>query len=38
MSLATAKPQPLTTIAGGINRLRTKGAASRDALFDLLNG
>lgn len=38
MSLATAKPQPLTTIAGGINRLRTKGAASRDALYDLVNG
>jgi hypothetical protein len=38
MSLATAKPQPLTTIAGGINRLRTKGGASRDALYDLVNG
>lgn len=28
----------LTTISGGINRLRTKGAASKDSLFDLLNG
>lgn len=28
----------LTAISGGINRLRTKGGASKDALFDLLNG
>ena len=37
MSLATAKTQPLTTISGGINRLRTKGGATRDALFDAVN-
>lgn len=29
---------PLTTIKGGITRLRTKGAALNDSLFDLLNG
>jgi hypothetical protein len=28
----------LTTIKGGINRMRTKGAALSDALYDLLNG
>lgn len=29
---------PLTTIKGGINRLRTKGGARADALYDLVNG
>jgi hypothetical protein len=29
---------PLTTIKGGINRLRTKGGARADTLYDLLNG
>ena len=29
---------PLTTIRGGINRLRTKGGARADTLYDLLNG
>lgn len=29
---------PLTAVKGGIDRLRTKGAASPDALYDLLNG
>lgn len=29
---------PLTTIRGGINRLRTKGGARPDNLYDLLNG
>lgn len=29
---------PLTTIKGGINRLRTKGGARSDTLYDLLNG
>lgn len=29
---------PLTTIKGGINRLRTKGGARPDNLYDLLNG
>lgn len=28
----------LTTVKGGINRLRTKGAALSDSLYDLLNG
>lgn len=28
----------LTTVKGGITRLRTKGAALKDTLFDLLNG
>lgn len=28
----------LTAVKGGIDRLRTKGAAPRDALYDLLNG
>lgn len=28
----------LTTVKGGINRLRTKGAALEDSLYDLLNG
>lgn len=29
---------PLTTIEGGINRLRTKGGARADTLYDLWNG
>ncbi len=29
---------PLTTVRGGINRLRVKGAARADSLYDLLNG
>lgn len=29
---------PLTTIKGGINRLRTKGGARADTLYDLVNG
>lgn len=29
---------PLTTIKGGIDRLRTKGGARADSLYDLLNG
>ncbi len=29
---------PLTTIKGGIDRLRTKGGARADALYDLVNG
>lgn len=28
----------LTTVKGGINRLRTKGAALQDSLYDLMNG
>lgn len=32
------RPAPLTTIKGGINRLRTKGGARADTLYDLLNG
>src|SRR5688572_30316201 len=28
----------LTTIKGGINRLRTKGSAPEDSVYDLLNG
>ena len=28
----------LTTAKGGINRLRDKGNASKDSLYDLLNG
>lgn len=28
----------LTTVKGGINRLRTKGSAPQDSLYDLLNG
>lgn len=31
-------PVPLTTVKGGINRLRTKGAALKDSLYDLVNG
>lgn len=31
-------PIPLTTVKGGINRLRTKGGALKDSLFDLVNG
>jgi len=30
--------QALTTISGGINRLKTKGGADKNSLFDLLNG
>lgn len=29
---------PLTTVNGGISRLRTKGGALKDSLFDLVNG
>jgi hypothetical protein len=29
---------PLTTLRGGINRLRTKGGARADSLYDFLNG
>lgn len=29
---------PLTTLKGGINRLRTKGGARADSLYDLVNG
>lgn len=29
---------PLTTIKGGINRLRTRGGARADVLYDLVNG
>lgn len=32
------RPQPLTVLKGGINRLRTKGAARADSLYDLVNG
>jgi len=32
------KPFPLTTLKGGINRLRVKGGASPASLYDLLNG
>lgn len=32
------RPVPLTTLKGGINRLRTKGAPRADQLYDLLNG
>lgn len=31
-------PIALTAISGGINRLRTKGGADKNSLFDLLNG
>lgn len=31
-------PHALTAVKGGIDRLRTKGAASQDTLYDLLNG
>lgn len=31
-------PVTLTAISGGINRLRTKGGADKNSLFDLLNG
>lgn len=34
----TAPSIPLTTIQGGINRLRTKGGANNQSLYDLLNG
>jgi hypothetical protein len=32
------RPVPVTTLRGGINRLRTKGGARADELYDLLNG
>jgi len=32
------RQENLTTIKGGLNRLRTKGAALKDSLFELLNG
>lgn len=32
------RPVPLTAINGGINRLRVKGGAQADSLYDLLNG
>jgi hypothetical protein len=32
------RPAPLTTIKGGISRLRLKGGARADSLYDLLNG
>lgn len=36
--VGAAAPVALTTIKGGINRQRTKGAALKDSLYDLLNG
>jgi len=33
-----ARPGQLTVVKGGINRLRTKGGARADTLYDLLNG
>jgi Concanavalin A-like lectin/glucanases superfamily len=35
---ATVPVVSLTTVSGGINRLRTKGGADKNSLFDLLNG
>ncbi len=32
------RPVPLTVLKGGINRLRTKGGARADTLYDLVNG
>src|SRR5580700_5725455 len=32
------QPFPLTVLQGGINRLRIKGAARANMLYDLLNG
>lgn len=32
------RPVPLTTLRGGINRLKVRGAARADMLYDLLNG
>lgn len=32
------RQETLTTVKGGLNRLRTKGAALKDSLFELLNG
>lgn len=32
------RPVPITALKGGINRLRTKGGARADWLYDLLNG
>lgn len=34
----TSPAIPLTTIKGGLSRLRVKGAALRDSLYDLVNG
>lgn len=34
----TDRAVALTTVRGGINRLRTKGSAPNDSLYDLLNG
>src|SRR6202012_1311854 len=34
----TAPTSALTTIGGGINRLRTKAGADSNSLYDLLNG
>ena len=33
-----AEPYSLTVLRGGINRLRTKGSARNDSLYDLVNG
>lgn len=33
-----SRPVPLTAINGGINRLRVKGGARADVLYDLVNG
>lgn len=38
MATIGATPYTLTTISGGINRLRTKGGTDRNSLYDLLNG
>ena len=38
MGAGPAPAIPLTVVSGGINRLRTKGAADKNSLFDLLNG
>lgn len=38
MSAIGSQPFPLTTLKGGINRLKTKGNPSPDSLFDLVNG
>lgn len=32
------RQENLTTVKGGLNRLRTKGAALKDSLYELLNG
>lgn len=38
MSAADGKPYPLSNLKSGITRLRTKGGASAQSLFDLVNG